>query len=202
MEKIGLYGGTFAPPHLGHVHAARAFLRAIPVDRLLVMPTFQPPHKAKAAGDTPEVRLEMCRAAFAGIPGVEVSDYEITKADVSYTVQTLRHLTAENREIYMLCGTDMFLTLEKWYQAEEIFRLAKIVCMSRTTEKEQEIAETHARYLRKFGQDCILLKEDPLEVSSTRIREAIRKGQSLTAYVPAEVEAILRRDGLYKGTES
>ena len=101
MEKIGLYGGTFAPPHLGHVHAARAFLRAIPVDRLLVMPTFQPPHKAKAAGDTPEVRLEMCRAAFAGIPGVEVSDYEITKADVSYTVQTLRHLTAENREIYL-----------------------------------------------------------------------------------------------------
>ena len=202
MEKIGLYGGTFAPPHLGHVHAARAFLRAIPVDRLLVMPTFQPPHKAKAAGDTPEVRLEMCRAAFAGIPGVEVSDYEITKADVSYTVQTLRHLTAENREIYLLCGTDMFLTLEKWYQAEEIFRLAKIVCMSRTTEKEQEIAETHARYLRKFGQDCILLKEDPLEVSSTRIREAIRKGQSLAAYVPTEVEAILRRDGLYKGTES
>ena len=166
------------------------------------MPTFQPPHKAKAAGDTPEVRLEMCRAAFAGIPGVEVSDYEITKADVSYTVQTLRHLTAENREIYLLCGTDMFLTLEKWYQAEEIFRLAKIVCMSRTTEKEQEIAETHARYRHKFGQDCILLKEDPLEVSSTRIREAIRKGQSLAAYVPAEVEAILRRDGLYKGTES
>lgn len=202
MEKIGLYGGTFAPPHLGHVHAARAFLRAIPVDRLLVMPTFQPPHKAKAAGDTPEVRLEMCRAAFGDIPGVEVSDYEIAKADVSYTVQTLRYLTAEDREIYMLCGTDMFLTLEKWYQAEEIFRLAKIVCMSRTKEKEQEIAETHARYLQKFGQDCILLKEDPLEVSSTRIREAIRKGQSLAAYVPAGVEAILRRDGLYKGTES
>jgi len=123
MEKIGLYGGTFAPPHLGHVHAARAFLRAIPVDRLLIMPTFQPPHKAKAAGDTPEVRLEMCRAAFGDIPGIEVSDYEIAKADVSYTVQTLRHLTAENREIYLLCGTDMFLTLEKWYQAEEIFRL-------------------------------------------------------------------------------
>ena len=202
MEKIGLYGGTFAPPHLGHVHAARAFLRAIPVDRLLVMPTFQPPHKVKASGDTPEVRLEMCRAAFGNIPGVEVSDYEITKADVSYTVQTLRYLTAENREIYMLCGTDMFLTLEKWYQAEEIFRLAKIVCMSRTMEKKQEIAETHARYRQKFGQDCILLKENPLEVSSTKIREAIRKGQSLAAYVPAEVEAILRRDGLYKGTES
>ena len=88
----------------------------------------------------------------------------------------------------VLCGGDI--------------QLAKIVCMSRTEERKQEITETHARYLRKFGQDCILLKEDPLEVSSTRIREAIRKGQSLAAYVPAEVEAILRRDGLYKGTES
>lgn len=202
MEKIGLYGGTFAPPHLGHVHAALAFLRAIPVDRLLIMPTFQPPHKAKAAGDMPEVRLKMCRAAFGEIPGVEVSDYEIAKADVSYTVQTLRHLTADDREIYLLCGTDMFLTLGKWYRAEEIFRLAKIVCVSRTTEKEREIAETHAGYREKFGQDCILLAEAPLEVSSTQIREAIREGRSLAEYVPAAVEAILRRDGLYKGTES
>ena len=201
MEKIGLYGGTFAPPHLGHVHAARAFLRAIPVDRLLIMPTFQPPHKAKAAGDTPEVRLEMCRAAFGDIPGVEVSEYEIAKADVSYTVQTLRHLTAANREIYLLCGTDMFLTLEKWFCAEEIFRLARIVCVSRTADREQEIVETHARYRQLFGQDCILLSEAPLEVSSTQIRDAIREGRSLAAYVPPAVEAILRRDGLDKGPE-
>ena len=202
MERIGLYGGTFAPPHLGHVYAAEAFLRAVPVDKLLVMPTCTPPHKAKAAGDTPQVRLEMCRAAFGAISGVEVSSYEIDKGDVSYTVETLRHLTAPNREIYLLCGTDMFLTLDRWFQAEEIFRLAKIVCVSRTREKENEIAETHRRYREVFGQDCILLTDAPLEISSTRIREAIRTGEPLTDYVSPAVEAILRRDGLYKGTES
>ena len=122
MEKLGLYGGTFAPPHYGHIHAVKTFLEEVSLDRVLIMPTYQPPHKAKAAGDTPEVRLEMCRAAFGDIPGAEVSDYEIRKADVSYTVQTLEHLAAPDREIYLLCGTDMFLTLDRWYRAAEIFR--------------------------------------------------------------------------------
>ena len=192
MERIGLYGGTFAPPHHGHVHAAKAFLKAIPVDRLLIMPTFQPPHKTKADGDTPAVRLEMCRAAFDGIPG----------ADVSYTVQTLRHLTAPDREIYLLCGTDMFLTLDRWFQSEEIFRLARIVCVSRAEGKETEITSTHTRYRERFGQDCILLGEKPLELSSSQIRDAIRNGGSLKAFVPPAVEKIIRRDGLYKGKES
>lgn len=202
MEKIGLYGGTFAPPHYGHIHAVKTFLDAIPVDRLLVMPTFLPPHKAKAAGDTPEVRLEMCRAAFEGIPGVEVSDYEIRKADVSYTVQTLRHLTCPEREIYLLCGTDMFLTLDKWYQAEEIFRLAHIVCMSRTDDRAEEIRQALEKYRTLYGADCILLKGEPLVLSSSEIRENVREGSPLGDYVPPAVEAILQRDGLYRGVES
>ncbi len=202
MEKIGLYGGTFAPPHYGHIHAVKTFLDAIPVDRLLVMPTFLPPHKAKAAGDTPEVRLEMCCAAFGDIPGVEVSDYEIRKADVSYTVQTLRYLTCPEREIYLLCGTDMFLTLDKWFQAEEIFRLARIVCMSRTDDRAEEIRQTLEKYQSQYGTDCILLQAEPIVLSSSEIRDAVREGQSLAEYVPPAVEEILRRDGLYKGMES
>jgi ribosomal protein L15 len=83
----------------------------------------------------------MCRAAFGDIPGVEVSDYEIRKADVSYTVQTLEHLAAPDRDIYLLCGTDMFLTLDRWYRAADIFRMAKMVCISRTEEKAEEIPE-------------------------------------------------------------
>ena len=202
MEKVGLYGGTFAPPHLGHLHAVKTFLCRIPVDKLYIMPTFQPPHKVKASGDTPEVRLEMCHAAFDGIPAVEVSDYEIRKADVSYTVQTLRHLAKPDREIYLLCGTDMFLTLDKWYKAEEIFRLAQIVCMARTDEKAEEIRQTWERYRGRFGRECILLEETPLVLSSSEIREAIREGRSFTEFVPPAVEEILRRDGLYRGVES
>ena len=72
MEKLGLFGGTFAPPHLGHVRAARMMLEEIQPDRLLIMPTAIPPHKVKVKGDTPELRLEMCRAAFGELPGTEV----------------------------------------------------------------------------------------------------------------------------------
>lgn len=199
MEKIGLYGGTFAPPHRGHVHAVHTFLKHIPVDELLVMPTFVPPHKVQATGDTPALRLEMCHAAFDGIEKVTVSSYEIDRGDVSYTVQTLRYLTKPEREIYLLCGTDMFLTLERWYQAEEIFRLANIVCVSRTEEKADIIAETVARYQKEHAANCILLPDTPLEISSTQIREAIRTGEALTALVPPAVESILRRENVYKG---
>jgi len=202
LEKIGLYGGTFAPPHRGHVHAAKAFLKEIPMDRLLIMPTYQPPHKTKAAGDTPAVRLEMCRAAFAEIPQVEVSDYEIAKADVSYTVQTLRHLSAPEREIYLLCGTDMFLTLDKWFCAEEIFRRARIVCISRDKEQDRQVHSMLAQYREKYGQECILLSERPLELSSSRVREAVRNGETLEQFVHPAVEKIIRRDGLYRGNES
>lgn len=201
MEKLGLYGGTFAPPHYGHIHAVKTFLKEVSPDRVLIMPTYQPPHKARAAGDTPEVRLEMCRAAFGGIPRVQVSDYEIRKADVSYTVQTLEHLSAPDREIYLLCGTDMFLTLDRWYRAEEIFRLAKMVCVSRTDEKKAEIREASERYEKRFGQKGIFLEAAPLVLSSSGIREAIRAGEGLTDYVPEAVEAIIRRDGLYRGRE-
>lgn len=199
MEKIGLYGGTFAPPHRGHIHAVHAFLAHVPVDELLVMPTFVPPHKVQAAGDTPALRLEMCHAAFDGIDRVTVSSYEIDRGDVSYTVQTLRHLTKPAREIYLLCGTDMFLTLERWYQADEIFRLAKIVCVSRTVEMQKTIEETAARYRQVHGATCILLPDAPLEISSTQIREAIQTGEPLTALVSPEVEAILCRENVYKG---
>lgn len=197
MEKIGLYGGTFAPPHRGHIHAVHAFLAHIPVDELLIMPTFVPPHKVQAAGDTPALRLEMCHAAFDGIERVSVSSYEIDRGDVSYTVQTLRHLTKPDREIYLLCGTDMFLTLERWYHADEIFHLANIVCVSRT--EANEITETAIRYKREHGATCILLPDAPLEISSTQIREAIQTGKPLTTWVPPAVEAILRRENVYKG---
>ncbi len=197
MEAIGLYGGTFAPPHLGHVHAAKAFLRQVPIDRLIIMPTGTPPHKEKASGDTPEVRLAMCRAAFGDLPKTTVSDYEIAKGNVSYTVETLRYLAEPDRTIYLLCGTDMFLTLDRWYQAADIFRLAEIVCIARTDAQNEAIHQTAARYRETYGKASILLTAAPLELSSTEIREAIQTGKSLEKYVPKEVEAIIRNEKLY-----
>ena len=198
MERIGLYGGTFAPPHLGHVHAAKVFLASVPLDRLLIMPAGSPPHKTKAAGDTPESRLAMCRAAFGNLPQTDVSDYEIRKPGKSYTVETLEALTRPGREITMLCGTDMFLTLDKWHRAPDIFRLCTIACMARDTEADAQIHEMAERYRCDYAAGIVLLPGEPLVLSSSEIREGLRSGADMRAYLPSGVWEICRREGLYQ----
>ena len=126
-ERIGLFGGTFAPPHMGHVKAVKSLLRHVRLDKVLIMPTAIPPHKVKVKGDTPETRLEMCRAAFGGIEKAEISTYEIDKGGLSYSVDTLEHLTKEGRRIFMLCGGDMFKTaLDSTAKGENV-DFAKVV---------------------------------------------------------------------------
>ena len=199
MEVLGLYGGTFGPPHMGHVYAAQVFLSEIPMDKLLIMPTFLPPHKVKVKGDTPAIRYEMCVAAFGNLEKTEVSDYEIRKADTSYTVETLRYLhSGGEREIYMLCGTDMFRTLDTWNSADEIFRLCHIVCIPRYTGEDASLNAKKEEYEQKYGKEIHILRTVPLEISSTEVREAIRSGSDLTGLVPEAVERICRREQLYK----
>ena len=204
MERIGIFGGTFAPPHMGHVRAAEAFLRAMNPEgcgeklRLIVMPTATPPHKLKAAGDTSEARLRMCRAAFGGLPDTEVSDYEITKGGISYTVLTLEHFAAEDRELWLLCGSDMFLTLDRWFRAEDIFRLARIAGVSRGTEEFAVLDRKRAEYEEKTGRQVLLLEDEPFPLSSTEIRRRVTAGEDMDGLLPRGVEEIIRQERLYE----
>lgn len=197
--RTGLFGGTFAPPHLGHVHAVETVLERMNFDELLVMPTAVPPHKVKAKGDTPELRLEMCRAAFAHLPGVTVSDYEIRKGGISYTVETLEHFakTEPERDIYLICGTDMFLTLSKWVRAADIFRLAKIVCIPRDATDLDVLIKKQAEYTETYHAQTKILTSDPVDMSSTEVRRRIEAGEDLTGYLPAAVTEIIQREHLY-----
>ena len=197
--RTGLFGGTFAPPHLGHVHAVETILCHAGLDEILVMSTAVPPHKVKAKGDTPELRLEMCRAAFGGLGRVTVSDYEIKKGGISYTVQTLEHF-AENepeREIHLVCGTDMFLTLDKWFRAADIFRLAKIICIPRDRTELAVLTEKQAEYAENYHAETQILDVEPIDMSSTEIRRRIESGESLDAFLPDAVTEIIKREGLY-----
>ena len=119
-RKIGIYGGTFNPPHIAHVRACEAFYESIKPDKLLVIPDFLPPHKEIAGGATTEERLEMTRLAFENLPAAEVSDMEIARGGRSYTAVTLSELSAEDNELYFLCGklginlsVSSFMTLKK-----------------------------------------------------------------------------------------
>ncbi|MBQ4592381.1 MAG: nicotinate (nicotinamide) nucleotide adenylyltransferase [Clostridia bacterium] len=197
--KTALFGGTFAPPHLGHVHAVETILRHAGPDEILIMPTAVPPHKVKAKGDTPELRLEMCRAAFGTLDRVTVSDYEIRKGGVSYTVQTLEHF-AENepeREIHLVCGTDMFLTLDKWFRAADIFRLAKIICIPRDRTDLGVLTEKQAEYAETYRAETQILEVEPIDMSSTEIRRRIESGEDLDAFLPSAVTEIIKRENLY-----
>ena len=139
MTKIGIYGGTFSPPHIGHIGAAKSFGREVELDEILIMPDFLPPHKQFDFEATENDRLEMCRRAFCGIDKVTVSDLEIKRGGTSYTSVTLEELSAPNRELYFLCGTDMFLTLDKWRRPEVIFKLATICCIRRESSLENDL---------------------------------------------------------------
>lgn len=198
-EKIGLFGGTFAPPHLGHVHAAQTMLDATDIDRLIIMPTAIPPHKTKAGGDTPELRLEMCREAFGHLPKTEISSYEIEKGGISYTVKTLEHLRTPENRVYLLCGSDMFLTLDTWFQAERIFELSSIVCVPRYDKNFDRLMEKKKSYEERFAADIQIIGADPFVASSTEIREIIASHGDLTKLLPEGVIEVIRREKLYCG---
>ena len=121
MAKIGIYGGTFNPPHLGHVLAAKAAKEALGLDKVLLVPDAQPPHKALPEGSpSPEQRVEMARLAAEGEPWLEVSALELSRPGKSYTSDTLRALSGKypGDTLYLLMGTDMFLSLHTWHEPE------------------------------------------------------------------------------------
>ena len=197
-ERLGIFGGTFSPPHKGHIQAAKAFIEEAALDRLLVMPAFIPPHKLTQGGATPHQRYEMCRLAFSALPRTEVSDLEIRLGGASYTYRTLETLAAPGRTLCLLIGTDMMLSLELWRYPERIFSSAELYCIRRESDKDitRAIAEKNDFFKQKFGHKVSILEHTPLPVSSTEIRAALRNGEN-TPLLTEEVRTYIEREGLY-----
>ena len=182
MSRIGIYGGSFNPPHAGHVLAAAQSVQRLQLDRLLVIPAYDPPHKQQAEG-TPdaETRLALTRLAFSGIPEAEVSDIEIRREGVSYTVDTLRNLRSlyPDDELILLMGTDMLLSFLTWRAPQQIASMAKLAVMHRQNESEQLRAEVQAA-AQQIEQSChtevLFAENESIEVSSTEIRRMLAFG--------------------------
>lgn len=201
MTELGIYGGTFAPIHNGHVGAANAFYDALKLDELLVIPTFLPPHKVTEAGDDPAERLAMTGLAFRDNPRrITVSDYEIRRGGTSYTYLTLAHFTAPDTRITFLCGTDMFLTLDSWKHPEIIFALSRIAHVRREdvdAETAEQIAQRTAYYRIRYGGEVIHLDTPVVEISSTEIRTLCGQGRDISPLVPAPVCDYIAAHRLY-----
>ena len=197
--RIGVYGGSFAPVHSGHVVAAETFVEKMGLDLLYIIPAFIPPHKRLDAGDDPHHRLAMCELAFAGKEKILVSDMEIARGGTSYTVDTLRALSREDRRLFLLTGTDMMLTLGQWREAETIFKLCYPVYMRRESDPETErrIIAKNEEYQHRFGRIVRRIPCDYLDISSTEIRRRVAAGESVTGLVPEAVERYIRENKLY-----
>lgn len=198
-ERFGIFGGTFDPPHNGHIGAALAFQREIELDSLLIMPDCIPPHKKVSAADDPPLRLEMAHAAFDGISDkITVSDYEISKTGVSYTVDTLEHFTKPGRKIFLLCGTDMFLSLASWRDPERIFKLATVVGVPRDLDNRGSLFVKAEEYTQTYGARCRILDTVPFVISSSLLRSMMVSGESTDEYIPEKVKTIIEREKLYR----
>lgn len=199
MKRTGIFGGTFSPPHIGHVKAARAFVEEMQLDELLVIPTFISPHKEMSTGATVDQRLAMTALAFENLPKTSVSGIEIRRAGKSYTSDTLRELSDGDRKLFLYCGTDMLLTLSQWHEPEVIFRLA-VVCYQRREQDphtEQEILAKIKEYKEKYHADIRQIHGEVFEISSTQIREHIQSGKPLDGLCPAAVSQYILSEGLY-----
>ena len=134
MMRIGIMGGTFNPPHNGHLHAAQQAVKALQFDRLLLIPDNIPPHKTMPERSATSMqRLEMTRCMAEEIPHAQVTDMELTRGGRSYTVDTLRRLkeTYPDSILYFIMGTDMLLSFDRWREPENICRLAHLVVIAR-----------------------------------------------------------------------
>ena len=199
MTRIGIYGGTFSPPHNGHIAAAKAFMEQMWLDFLYVIPTATPPHKEMDVPVDATHRLEMCRLAFSDVEGVYVSDMELRRGGRSYTVDTLRELTGPDRRLFLLCGTDMMLTLDEWREPTEIFKLSYPVYIRREKDAilDKKIVQKIADYNEKYGKVVRRIVTEPIELSSSLIREKLKNGKDVSGLIPASVEKYIRDNHLY-----
>jgi nicotinate-nucleotide adenylyltransferase len=198
--RVGIYGGTFSPVHNGHVAAAKAFMEQMWLDILYIIPTGVTPHKTMKGDATAADRLEMCRLAFEGVEGVIVSDLEMRREGKSYTVDTLRELYDPDGRLFLLMGTDMLLTLDKWREPEEIFRLCYPVYIRREEDDglDGAIVEKIKSYQEKYGKVVRRIMASPILISSTDVRAAVAEGFPIEGAVPPAVAEYIQTHGLYR----
>lgn len=196
VGRVGVLGGTFDPIHVGHLSAAAAAIECARLDRVVFMPTGQPPHRPAAAA-SPEHRLEMTRLATAGDVRFAVSDIELRRPGVSFTSDTLRELHAldPDRELFLILGWDAARQFSTWHRPEGVRELATIVVVARPGSASPQQADLEAAGLG--GDRVILCLERTPDVSASAIRDDIKNGRSIEGMVPPAVERYIATHHLY-----
>ena len=210
--KIGIYGGTFDPPHLGHMEAARVAMETLSLDRLLIIPDREPPHKdLTVESASPQQRLAMAALMADGLgPRAEASDLEIRREGKSFTADTVEelHQAFPEDELWLLMGTDMFLTVQNWYQPERIFQYAGVAAFARHEEDTEELFAQQSKFLEEtyHARTTVIPLPQVKEIASRDLRRMLASEWTGGNVDPAQylwtpVYGYILREGLF-GTKA
>ena len=197
LARLGIMGGTFDPPHLGHLACAEEALEAFGLDAVLFVPTGRPAFKQDRLVTAGEVRLAMVAAAVAGNPAFAVSALEVERPGVTYAVDTLRELREElpGVELVFIVGADAALTLPRWRKSVELAHLAAFAVATRPG---FELGEQVLRDLREHGFDVRPFAVPGLDISSSALRRRVYSGRTIRYLVPEAVRKIIEEESLYR----
>ena len=197
MERIGIFGGSFDPPHIGHIQSVKQAAQVLKLDRVLLIPAGMPPHKT-GCFVSGEQRLNMVRLAVAGEPAIQVSDLEIARGGTSYTYETVETVRGlyPNAEIFLLMGSDMFLSFHSWKHPEKILANATLGVFYRGDKGERPNVEAQKAEMEAEGHRIELIQNDLVEISSTQLRRMLAF-RCADAFLPEGVGDYIRQNRLY-----
>lgn len=195
--KKAIFGGSFNPVHNDHLRLAERFLSDYSLDKVIFIPTYVTPLKDNASIADSSHRLAMCRLAVDGFDRFEVSDMEIRREGVSYTADTVAALKNPSDDLFLIVGADMFMTLDRWHDCRFIFENAVILAAVRDGIDALRLSEKYEE-LKPLGCRAYFSKTPVGGISSTLIRKRVKRGESISSLVPAQVEKYIREKGLYR----
>jgi nicotinate-nucleotide adenylyltransferase len=219
--RLGLFGGTFDPIHIGHLRAALEVKQGFDLDRIVIIPAAVPPHKKEHRLTAAADRLKMVELGVSGYSGFSVSDVELQRLGPSYSIDTINHFKTssdEDTDIFFISGLDAFLEIDTWKSYKELLRqIAFIViarpifdcsdvssCWKRLADfikdkisADYEFSEPSACFIHSGAKPIYTFDVTSLDISSTRIRELVKSGQPITYLVPESVENYVKSRGLY-----
>lgn len=196
--KLGIFGGTFDPVHEGHLEPAAAVAAAIPLDHVLFVPTNRSPWKDQETPARTEHRVAMLALALAGRRDFSISLVEIERGGPSYTVETLRSIARDrpSDELFFLLGTDALAGFERWVEPLEILRLARLAAFVREPHEPGPLLSTP--FLARHRSSVLIFDAVRVKISSTGLRRAIARGESIAGTTPPPVEEYIAKQGLYR----
>lgn len=200
MAKKAIFGGTFDPIHNGHINIAKKALQLLKLDSVVFMPSGNPPHKIKSNITDGKIRYELIKAGIQNEKFFEVSSYEISKEEYSYTYKTMEYFKGLEPDTlwYFLLGADSLIDIDNWKRVDKIVEFSTIVVLNRPGYRINEVLLAKEKIENTYRKEVIYLKTGEIDVSATKIRSLISQNKDVSEYIPKGVIEKIKEFNLYK----